>query len=189
MFLGLLTLLMLGPIGMLAFGDLDLDTPWHLTSRKSTMQAPDPAVERGAVVQVYGARIVRWRGAFGIHPWIAVKRAGAERYTTYHIVGWRARHGGDALVASEVDTPDTQWFGAYPQLLADHRGAQAEALIDHIESAVAAYPWRASPLARPQQQQLRGLGGPAGARPAVGPAAHRHRQGLPRADHLRRPRT
>jgi len=37
-----------------------------------------------------------------------------------------------------------QWFGAYPQLLADHRGAHAEFLIDQIESAVAAYPWRES---------------------------------------------
>ena len=144
MFLGLLALLLLGPVSVLAFGDLDLDTPWHMTSRESTKQAPDPAIERGAVVQVYGARIVRWRGAFGIHPWIAVKRAGADRYTTYHIVGWRARRGGDALVTSEVDDPDMQWFGAIPQLLADHRGAKAEALIDQIESAVAAYPWRES---------------------------------------------
>ncbi|MEJ8850407.1 DUF3750 domain-containing protein [Variovorax rhizosphaerae] len=143
-FMCLLTLLMLGPIGVLAFGNLDLDTPWHMTSRESTGQAPDPLVERGAVVQVYGARTVRWRGAFGIHPWIAVKRAGADRYTTYQIVGWRARFGGDALVISESNAPDMLWFGAYPQLLADHRGARAEALIDQIESAVAAYPWRTS---------------------------------------------
>ena len=143
-FLSLIALLLLGPMGVLAFGDLDLDTAWYMTSRESTKQAPDPATEREAVVQVYGARIVRWRGAFGIHPWIAVKRRGAERYTTYHIVGWRARHGGDALVTNEVDAPDAQWFGASPQLLADHRGPQAEALIDEIESAVAGYPWRSS---------------------------------------------
>ncbi|WP_218668945.1 DUF3750 domain-containing protein [Variovorax sp. KK3] len=140
----MLALLMLGPIGVLASGKLDLDTPWYMTSRQSTRQAPSPAQESGAVVQVYGARIVRWRGAFGIHPWIAVKRAGAAHYTTYHIVGWRARRGGDALVTSEVDAPDVQWFGADPQLLADHRGAHAEALIDQIETAVAAYPWRDS---------------------------------------------
>lgn len=143
-FLCLLALLMLGPVGVLASGSLDLDTPWHLTSRESTGQAPAPSIERGAVVQVYGARIVRWRGAFGIHPWIAVKRAGADLYTTYHIVGWRARRGGDALVSSDVEAPDMLWYGAYPQLLADHRGAQAEAMIEQIEAAVAAYPWRGS---------------------------------------------
>ena len=143
-FLCLVAVLMLGPIGVLASGSLDLDTPWHLTSRESTGQAPDPSVERGAVVQVYGARIVRWRGAFGIHPWIALKRAGSDVYTTYQIVGWRARRGGDALVTSEMIAPDLLWYGAYPQLLADHRGASAEALIAQIESAVATYPWRDS---------------------------------------------
>ncbi len=143
-FLCLLAFLMLGPLGVLASGELDLDTPWHLTSQESTGQAPDPSAERGAVVQVYGARIVQWRGAFGIHPWIAVKRAGAQRYTTYQIVGWRARRGGDALVATEAEAPDMLWYGAYPQLLADHRGPQAEAMIGQIESAVAAYPWRGS---------------------------------------------
>lgn len=143
-FLVLIALLLLGPIGVLAFGDLDLDTPWYQTRQESTGQAPDPAVDRGAVVQVYGARIVRWRGAFGIHPWIAVKRAGADRYTTYHIIGWRARRGGDAMVTNEVQAPDMLWYGAYPQLLADHRGAEAEAMIDQIEAAVAAYPWRES---------------------------------------------
>lgn len=143
-FLVLIALLLLGPIGVLAFGDLDLSTPWHLTRQERTGQAPDPGLERGAVVQVYGARIVRWRGAFGIHPWIAVKRAGAPRYTTYHIVGWRARRGGDAMVTSDVEAPDMLWYGAYPQLLADHRGARAEAMIGQIEAAVAAYPWRES---------------------------------------------
>ena len=143
-FLVLIALLLLGPIGVLAFGDLDLDTPWYRTRQESTGQAPDPAVDRGAVVQVYGVRIVRGRGAFGIHPWIAVKRAGADRYTTDHIIGWRARRGGDAMVTNDVEAPDMLWYGAYPQLLADHRGAEAEAMIDPIETAVAAYPWRES---------------------------------------------
>ena len=32
-------------------------------------QAPDPSVVREAVVQVYAARTVRWRGAFASYPW------------------------------------------------------------------------------------------------------------------------
>ncbi|KQP22455.1 DUF3750 domain-containing protein [Pseudorhodoferax sp. Leaf267] len=139
--LALVALLLLGPLGVLASGKLDLQTPWHSRQQGSTQQAPSALVERDAVVQVYGARIVRWRGAFGIHPWIAVKRAGADRYTTYHIMGWRARYGGDALVSNEVDAPDIEWYGAYPQLLVDHRGPAAEAMIDRIEAAVARYPW------------------------------------------------
>lgn len=45
------------------------------------------------------------------------------------------------------------------------------------------------PLARPQQQHLRGLGRPTGPRIAPGPAADGHRQGLSRSGNLRRPRT
>ena len=138
---GLVVLLLMGPIGVLAFGNIDLTSPWYRTNRDSTGQAPDPAVVREAVVQVYGARTVRWRGAFGIHPWIAVKRANADKYTTYQKIGWRAYRGGDAVVRTDVDMPDTRWFGAEPQLLVTHRGPAADAMIDHIEAAVAAYPW------------------------------------------------
>lgn len=139
--LGLVLLLLLGPIGVLASGQLDLHTPWQRTSHASTGQAPSPSKEHGAVVQVYGARIVRWRGAFGIHPWIAVKRSGADHYTTYQIIGWRALSGGDALVTTDGTQPDAHWFGAYPELLAEHHGAGVDAMIDDIEAAVADYPW------------------------------------------------
>ncbi len=138
---GLVLLLLMGPFGVLAFGDVDLHTPWHQARRDSTGQAPDPAVVREAVVQVYGARTVRWRGAFGIHPWIAVKHAGADHYTTYQKIGWRAYRGGDAVVATDTATPDAYWFGATPHLLAEHRGPVAQAMIARIEAAVAAYPW------------------------------------------------
>ena len=134
-------LLLLGPLGVLASGTVDLDTPWYARSSQSTGLAPDPAATREAVVQVYGARAVRWRGAFAIHPWIAVKRAGAESYTTYQVVGWRAMRGGDAVVVTEGAVPDRHWYGAAPQLLREHRGPQAQALIERIESAVQRYPW------------------------------------------------
>ena len=138
---GLVALLLMGPFGVMAFGDVDMRTPWHQTRRDSSGQAPDPAVVREAVVQVYGARAVRWRGAFGIHPWIAVKRTDADSYTTYQKIGWRAYRGGDAVVAATTRTPDDYWFGAQPQLLVEHRGPQAQALIERIEAAVAQYPW------------------------------------------------
>jgi hypothetical protein len=138
---GLLALLLLGPLGVLALGDLDLQTPWHQARNDSTGYAPAPQQAQEAIVQVYGARTVRWRGAFGIHPWIAVKRAGASEYTTYQVIGWRALRGGDAVVATQTESPDTRWFGAEPQLLVQHRGAAAAQMIDRIEAAVAAYPW------------------------------------------------
>ena len=35
--------------------------------------APDPAKTREAVVQVWGARTLGFKGLFGVHTWIAVK--------------------------------------------------------------------------------------------------------------------
>lgn len=137
----LLALLLAGPLSVMASGTVDLSTPWYAARQDRTGQAPDPALERQAVVQVYGARAVRWRGAFAIHPWIAVKREGAAAYTTYQVIGWRAMRGGQALVTTEGAEPDRHWYGAPPQLLVEHRGPQAQALIDRIESAVQRYPW------------------------------------------------
>lgn len=134
-------LLLLGPLAVLASGGVDLNASWRTASRGSAGLAPDPAVETGAVVQVYGARALNWRGAFGIHPWIAVKRSGESRYTTYQVIGWRSYRGGDAVAISPDATPDGRWFGAEPQLLADHRGAGVDAMIDRIEAAAARYPW------------------------------------------------
>ncbi len=41
---GMILILLLGPIAMLAFGGLDLETHWSQASRASTGQAPDPGV-------------------------------------------------------------------------------------------------------------------------------------------------
>ena len=40
--------------------------------------APDPAVVREAVVQVYGARTAGAKGIFGVHTWVAVKPTDAQ---------------------------------------------------------------------------------------------------------------
>lgn len=138
--LAAVVLLLLGPLAMIAQGEVTPRGAWGWASRESSGQAPDPSAERGAVVQVYGARTVGWRGAFAIHTWIATKRSGADAYTVHHVIGWRVFRGGRAVV-SHSGTPDFRWFGAYPELLTDRRGEQVDALIDRVEAAVAAYPW------------------------------------------------
>jgi Protein of unknown function (DUF3750) len=132
----LLVVLLLGPLGVLAFGDLDLDTDWRMASRASSGLAPDPRQEPGALVQVYGARAHNWRGAFAIHSWIATKRRGAEDYTIYQALGW-----GQPSVMAQRGEPDLLWYGAQPELLLERRGADVDALIDRIEAAVAVYPY------------------------------------------------
>ena len=137
----LLLVLLAGPLAVLASGRLDLDAQWHSASREGTGQAPDPVLEPGAVIQVYGARTLRWRGAFGIHTWIAVKRSGASDYTVYQVLGWRAYRGGRAVDIRHGVVPDARWFGEYPDLLAQRRGPGVDAMIDRLEAAVANYPW------------------------------------------------
>ena len=138
---GLLGVLLLGPLGVLAFGDLTLDKHWSQTSMASSDQAPSPWEEPAAVVQVYGARAFHWRGAFGIHTWIATKRRDADAYTVYQVVGWNLYRGRSVLRVSQVGAPDFRWYNARPELLLDRRGVVAESLIDDIEKAVAEYPY------------------------------------------------
>jgi hypothetical protein len=111
--------------------------PWYSASREPTGLAPDPATFREPVVQVYAARTYGWRGAFGVHSWIIVKREGAAAYTRYDVVFW----GGPPYVRQNFSTPDAEWFGNRPDLLVDRRGDGVEALIDQVEAAVKSYPF------------------------------------------------
>jgi hypothetical protein len=92
------------------------------------------------VVQVYAARVLSWRGAFGVHPWFAVKPAGARSYTVYEVIGWRAYRGLSVVSVSNRD-PDGRWFGAQPTLLGELRGPAAETAIPKIAKAAASYPY------------------------------------------------
>jgi uncharacterized protein DUF3750 len=113
---------------------------WRSLSRAPVGLAPDPASTPEAVVQVYAARALRWRGYFGVHPWIAVKRTGAARYTVYEVNGWRLRYGGSTVVSSGR-APDGLWYGSRPELLAEARGHRVDDMIDRIEAAVHSYPF------------------------------------------------
>ena len=113
---------------------------WRTASREPAGMAPDPSVTKEAVVQVYAARAVRWRGYFGVHTWIAVKPSGAEHFTIHEVIGYRLRRTGSAVV-SRVRSPDEYWFGNPPELLRDVRGPGVDALIERIENAVQRYPY------------------------------------------------
>jgi uncharacterized protein YceK len=123
-------------------------TDWHQASRASAGIAPDPSKTDEAVIQIYGADTWGWRGWFAIHTWIAVKREGEQQYTVYDVVGWRARFGGDVLRIQQ-DIPDRHWYGQKPELLGSHQGEGVEALIDAVDMAARAYPWRTTYKAFP----------------------------------------
>ena len=133
----LLALLLGGPLITILTGRVSLSGDWRTASRASTGLAPDAATTPEAVIQVYGARAFRWRGAFSVHTWISAKRAGADSYRVYEVVGW---HGNNSVKSGEAE-PDRLWYGAEPELYLDLRGAEAEGLIDGIEAAVESYPY------------------------------------------------
>jgi len=114
---------------------------WRTASRESSGIAPDPKIDTEAIAQVYAARAFSWRGAFGVHTWIATKPANADRFTVYEVMGWRVRHGGDALVISNRPA-DGRWFGNAPEIIADIRGEGVDALIQKIDAVAKAYPYR-----------------------------------------------
>jgi hypothetical protein len=136
--------LFLVPFVLLGAAHLDRDAgstgDWRRASRASVGLAPDPALTPEAVVQVYAARAVRWRGYFGVHTWIAAKRTGASSFLVYEVTGFRVRRGGGAVTVSDRP-PDGRWFGSAPALLADVRGPDVDAVINRIEAAVERYPY------------------------------------------------
>ena len=105
-----ISFLYLGFSGQLGAAD------WRTASRESTGLAPDPATTPEAVVQVYSARAVGWRGWFGVHTWIAVKPANASEFTVHEVNGWRLRRTG-TVVMSTHRPADGHWYGNPPELL------------------------------------------------------------------------
>ncbi|MCS2610714.1 DUF3750 domain-containing protein [Halomonas dongshanensis] len=131
----LLALLLAGPVWLLTSGAVVTDAHWSSLDRTSAGLAPLATDTQEAVIQVYAAPAYNWRGAFGVHPWIAIKAEGDTSYRLYQVMGWR-----QPTVVLANDTPDRAWFGSAPILLADYRGERAAALIPQIEEAVARYP-------------------------------------------------
>ncbi len=121
---------------------------WRTASRESAGIAPNPAVTKEAVLHVYGARAWGWRGWFAIHTWIAAKRTGETSYTVYDVVGWRGNRG-DPVLRIAKDIPDRYWFGEKPRILKEHMGTGVDKLIDDVDKAANAYPWKTSYSAFP----------------------------------------
>jgi hypothetical protein len=134
---GLLMLLVVS--AAVGIGKHTVMADWRTASREPLGIAPDPAQTKEAIVQVYAARAFSWRGIFGVHTWIATKPTGADAFTVYEIIGWRARYGGSALVITEKE-PDQRWFGAEPEIIADKRGEGVDDMIRRIDAAARTYP-------------------------------------------------
>ena len=132
-----LALVLLGMILTACSSDKD----WRTASRESAGIAPDPASTNEAVLQVYGAKAWGWRGWFAIHTWVAAKHTGEDSYTVYDVVGWRSHHNQPVLRVYH-DVPDRYWYGEKPRVIREYRGKGVDELIDLVDKAAYAYPWK-----------------------------------------------
>jgi hypothetical protein len=109
---------------------------WWSADRSSTgLLVPAPR-NRPAVVRIYAARTVSWRGIFAVHSWIVLKDAGAPRYDRYDLTAW-----GDPIRVNGFD-PDGRWFGQTPQAVFAADGPAAERLIPRMRQAIENYRFR-----------------------------------------------
>jgi hypothetical protein len=135
----LFALLYLAPLGVSALAHhwVGIGTEWSRADRSSIGHLPPAATHHPAVVRIFAAPTVRWRGIFAVHTWLVVKPEGAAAYTRYDYTAW----GEPVRVNGFV--PDGRWFGRTPDIVFAADGPEADALIPRMKAAVAAYPWRA----------------------------------------------
>ncbi len=108
---------------------------WH-ADRTSAGLLPPAAVHQAAVVRVFAAPTVRWRGIFAVHCWIVLKPEGAAAYTRYDYTAW-----GDPIRVNGFE-PDGRWFGRNPDVVFAADGSAAAALIPGMQAAITSYAWR-----------------------------------------------
>jgi hypothetical protein len=113
---------------------------WRTASHEPVGLAPDPAATPEAVIQVYGARTWGWKGAFGVHTWVAAKPANAKEWTVYEVIGWRLRWA-DSVVSISHRAADARWYGSEPELYAEKRGEGVDDMIARVDKAAREYPY------------------------------------------------
>jgi hypothetical protein len=110
---------------------------WRTADRSSVGALPPPARHPDAVVRIFSAQTVRWRGILASHSWIVFKAKGASSYTRYDYTAW-----GELPIRANGFEPDGRWFGHMPQVVFAADGDVAAALLPKIEAAIAGYAWR-----------------------------------------------
>ncbi len=109
---------------------------WWNADRSSIGHLPPAEAHAPAVVRVFAAPTVRWRGIFAVHCWIVVKPEGAGAYTRYDYTAW-----GEPIRVNGFE-PDGRWFGRRPEVILAADGDVASALIPRMQAAIEGYAWR-----------------------------------------------
>lgn len=114
---------------------------WRDASRESANIAPKAEELKEDIVLIYHARAFKWRGYFGVHPWISFKRKSDSSYTVAQVTAWNIHYQGSAI-RYEQDLPDRKWFDSHPHLLFEARGEKATRIIEQVEELIKSYPYK-----------------------------------------------
>jgi hypothetical protein len=130
------------PIGISAalyYSGNQAKADWRTADRTSAGLLQSPDQHQGAVIRIYAARTVRWRGIFAVHCWLVFKPAGAPAYTRYDYTAWT-----ELPVRMNGYAADGRWFGRAPETVYALDGEAAARLIPKIEAAIHRYPLSAA---------------------------------------------
>jgi hypothetical protein len=106
---------------------------WRTADRSSAGLLPPASAKPEAVVRVFSARTVSWRGIVATHSWIVVKDAGEPAYRRFDYTAWGLPIWIDRFV------PDGRWFGSPPEVVFAADGAEAERMLPRIAKTIATY--------------------------------------------------
>jgi hypothetical protein len=110
-------------------------THWGQYDRSLASRLPPAASHPDARILVMSSRTRGWKGALAVHSWIVVKGENERAWRRYDVAG----------LGSPVRLnwwPPDLWFGTYGTVVADIRGAQANALIPRVDAAIKDYQYR-----------------------------------------------
>jgi hypothetical protein len=109
------------------------DVDWRSANRSSMRWLPPAPRMPAAVVRVFSAPTVSWRGALATHSWVVIKDAGAPSYERFDYTAW----GGP--IWKDRFAPDGRWFGSDPELIFAADGAEAARMIPTIRATIRNY--------------------------------------------------
>ncbi len=106
---------------------------WRTADRSSAGLLPPAWQKRGAVVRIFSARTVSWRGIVATHSWIVIKDAGAAAYQRFDYTAWGLPVWIDRFV------PDGRWFGSEPEIVYAADDTDAARIIPRIRATIEHY--------------------------------------------------
>src|SRR5581483_6433314 len=106
---------------------------WRSANRSSAQLLPPAKSVPGAVVRIFSARTVSWRGIIATHSWVVIKDAGAPVYERFDYTAWGHPIWKDRFI------PDGHWFGNEPEVVFAADGPNAARMIPAIRRTIQQY--------------------------------------------------